>query len=395
MTHADHYYLDDRAWSRGRNIIAAIAAAAVAAAAYGWSINAKQFAASYLVSYMFFTMIALGAAFFVMVQHLTGAVWSLTVRRMMENIMMTVPAAALLFTVVAVNIPSLYEWAHPEFYSSDPVMQFKMNFFNPKFFLARMVVYFAAWTILAAVLHHNSVSQDAGGSLEAIRKANAWSAPGLLILMVTVTMASVDWLMSLEPHWYSTIFGIYVYTGGALAFLCLLTLVCLLLRRAGYLTRTIHREHYHDLGKWQFALTVFWAYIAFSQYLLIWYANLPEETIWFKNRMEGNWKWVSALLLFGRFILPFLALLTRAAKRNLTVLAVMSVWGLLMHWVDLHWVVMPTLHKHSFHLHWLDVSTFLAVGSLFALMFWTRLRRTALVPLGDVRFERSLHFKNA
>ncbi len=395
MNQRDSYFLEESAWRRGRNILAAVAAASILAAASGWAANPKQFAASYLVSYMFFTLLALGAAFFVMLQHLTGSVWSLTVRRMMENVMITVPASAAMFVVVGINIPALYEWAHPEFYSSDPVMQFKMAFFNPAFFVARMAVYFAAWIVLAVVLYRNSVAQDNGGSLEKIRKANAWSAPGLLVLMVTVTMASVDWLMSLEPHWYSTIFGVYVYTGGALAFVCLLTLVCLGLRRAGYLVNTIHVEHYHDLGKWQFALTVFWAYIAFSQYLLIWYANIPEETIWYKNRLTGNWTWVSALLLFGRFFLPFFVLLTRPAKRNLTVLAVMSVWGLAMHWVDLHWVVMPTLHKHSFHLHWLDLSTFVAVGSIFALVFWSRLRSKPLVAAGDVRFERALHFKNA
>ena len=175
--------------------------------------------------------------------------------------------------------------------------------------------------------------------------------------MVTVTMASVDWLMSLDPHWYSTIFGVYVFSGGALAFVAALTLILLALRRAGVLAAAVTVEHYHDLGKWLFALTVFWAYIAFSQYMLIWYANLPEETIWFKHRLEGNWIWVSGTLLVGRFMLPFMALLSRAAKRNLKVLGFMSVWMLAMHYLDLYWMVMPTLHRHGFHLHWLDAAT--------------------------------------
>jgi hypothetical protein len=208
--------------------------------------------------------------------------------------------------------------------------------------------------------------------------------------MITVTMAAVDWLMSLEPHWYSTIFGVYVFAGGGLAFLAALMVIALSFRRGGLLADSIHVEHYHDLGRWLFALVVFWAYIAFCQYLLIWYANLPEETMWFRHRLEGNWAWVSAALLFGNFILPFLLLISRAAKRSLPLLGAVSVLLLGMHYVDLHWVVMPTVQRHGFHLHWLDAATFAAVASACGLAFWGRLRRRALIPLGDVRLDRAL-----
>ena len=172
-------------------------------------------------------------------------------------------------------------------------------------------------------------------------------------------------------------------------------LIALALRRAGVLADAIHAEHYHDLGKWLFALTVFWTYIAFSQYMLIWYANIPEETIWFRHRMEGSWMGVTQLLVFGHFLFPFLLLMPRAVKRNFTGLAVMASWLLAMHYMDLYWIVMPTLDKHGVHFHWLDVSTFVAVGSAFAYAFWSRLRRRALAPVGDPRFERSLKFQNA
>jgi hypothetical protein len=339
--------------------IAALALAGIAASAAGWATDPKQFFASYLVAYMYFVLLALGAMFFVMLQHLTGAVWSLTMRPVMERVMVTVPLAAVLFIPVALGIPTLYEWSHPEFYSGDPVMAVKMAFFTPGFFLARAVLYFAVWTALALILYRNSERRE---------RAVWWSGPGLGALMVTVTMASVDWLMSLEPHWYSTIFGVYVFSGGVLAFVAALTAILLALRRA------VHIDHYHDLGKWLFALTVFWAYIAFCQYLLIWYANLPEETIWFEHRLRGNWIYISGILLFGRFLLPFLVLLARAPKRNLAVLGAMSVWMLAMHYVELHWIVMPTVHEHGFHLHWLDLATFAAVGGLFALAFWWRLK---------------------
>ena len=385
MTQPESYFFDERAWTRGRNIITALAVAGVAAAAAGWQSNPKQFFASYLVAYVSFVLIALGGMFFVMLQHLTGSVWSVSMRRVMENVMVTVPLAAVLFIPVAMGIPTLYEWSHHEFRSQDPVMAVKMTFFNPVFYLARTAAYIAVWTALALILYRNSVER---------KKAVWWSGPGLGALMITVTMASVDWLMSLEPHWYSTIFGVYVFSGGALAFVAALTLILLAFRRAGVLATAVTVEHYHDLGKWMFALTVFWAYIAFSQYLLIWYANIPEETIWFQHRLEGNWIYISGTLLMGRFMLPFLVLLARAPKRNLGVLGCMSVWMLAMHYLDLHWIVMPTVDRHGFHLHWLDLATFMAVGSLFALAFWYRLKGRALVPVGDPRLEQSLEFKN-
>jgi hypothetical protein len=339
--------------------IATLALAGIAASAAGWAADPKQFFASYLVAYAYFVLLALGAMFFVMLQHLTGAVWSLAMRPVMERVMITVPLAAVLFIPVALGIPTLYEWAHPEFHSDDPVMAVKMAFFTPWFYLARTALYFTVWTALALILYRNSGRRE---------RAVWWSGPGLAALMVTVTMAAVDWLMSLEPHWYSTIFGVYVFSGAVLAFVAALTAILLALRRA------IGLDQYHDLGKWMFALTAFWAYIAFSQYLLIWYANLPEETVWFAHRFRGNWIYVSGTLLFGRFLLPFLVLLARAPKRNRTVLGAMSVWMLAMHYVDLHWIVMPTVHEHGFHLHWLDLSTFAAVGGLFALAFWWRMK---------------------
>lgn len=394
MIRPESYHLDGRTWTRGRNVIATVAAVSVAAALGGWSRDPSQFYASYLVAYVYFVMIALGGMFFVMLQHLTGSAWSVTMRRVMENVMVVTPLAAVLFIPVALGIPTLYEWSHPEFRSEDPVMAVKMAFFNPTFYLARTAAYFVVWTALALILYRNSVVQDGGGAPEAQRKAVWWSGPGMGALMVTVTMASVDWLMSLNPHWYSTIFGVYAFSGGVLAFVAALTAILLAFRRAGILVRSVNVEHYHDLGKWMFTLTVFWAYIAFSQYLLIWYANLPEETIWFRQRFQGNWIYISGALLFGRFLIPFLVLLARAPKRNLTLLGIMSAWMLAMHYVDLQWVVMPTVHQHGFHLHWLDLMTFVAVGSLYALVFWRLLKRRALAPVGDFRFEKALNFRN-
>lgn len=383
--------LTDSAWNKGWRILLALAALSWAACLAGYLTNPVQFHASYLVGFTYFLTIALGAAFFVLLQHLTGAVWSIPLRRLMETAMASLPVAPLLFVPVVAGLPTLYEWARPEFHQLGPDFRFKMIFFSPPFFLARSAVYFLVWGVIAVNLYRISLAQDRDGGLEPIRKAVMWSGPAMALLFVTVTMAAVDWLMSLEPLWYSTIFGIYVYAGGVLAFLALLILSSMAFRRAGPLARHLTVEHYHDLGRWLFVLVVFWAYIAFSQYMLISYANLPEETAWFKHRLEGNWIWVSALLLAGNFLVPFFLLLARAAKRNLALLASVSVLILMIDFVDLHWIVMPTVHHHGFHLHWIDFAAWLAVGSAFGLTAWRMLRRRALVPAGDLRLQRALH----
>ncbi len=216
----------------------------------------------------------------------------------------------------------------------------------------------------------------------------------MVLSFITIALASFDWLMSLDPHWYSTMFGVYVYSGAALAFSAALVLILLSLRRADVLRYSVNHEHYHDLGKWVFALTVFWAYIAFSQYMLIWYANLPEETIWFRSRLSGSWTAVAVLLVAGHFLVPFFVLLSRAAKRRLWLLGAACAWLLFMHYVDLYWLVMPVFTKQGVKPSWLDLATFLAAGSVFGLAFWWPMRRRALAPTGDIRFERALEFEN-
>ncbi len=386
--------LSPSAWGRGRNILLAVAVITWLLCAVGYGSDEKQFHASYLVGFLYFLTISLGAMFFVMVHHLTNSLWSVAVRRLMENIMFVTAPAALLFIPVILGLDTLYEWAHPGFFPDEPAYRFKAVFFSKSFYLARTVIYLAIWALLAVVLYRQSRQQDLCPQPCVVRRAIWWSGPGLLVLMVTVTMAAVDWVMSLDPHWYSTIFGVYVFSGGGLAFTAALILICLALRRAGWLRESITVEHYHDMGKWLFALTVFWAYIAFSQYMLIWYANIPEETLWYKHRLEGNWAYVSLTLLLGRFIIPFLVLLPRASKRNLPILGAAAALTLVMHFIDLHWLIMPAVHPHGFHLHWMDAAAFLGAGSFFALLFWCRLRGRPMLPVKDLRLVESLEHQN-
>ncbi|MGE5648184.1 MAG: hypothetical protein ACM336_20595 [Acidobacteriota bacterium] len=390
----DSYTLPDGVHAKGRLALAALAAAGWAGSGLAWATGPTRFAASYLTGYAFFVTLVLGALFFVMLQHLTGAAWSVTMRRIAENVAWTVPAAAVLFLPIAFNLGRLYEWARPEAVAHDPILQGKAAFLNPQFFLLRAAVYFAIWIFWAWKLHRNSAAHDEAPSLAAAHSSERWSAPGMLLLTVTVALAAFDWLMSLDPHWYSTMFGIYVYSGAALGFTAALTLMLLAFRRAGVLRYSVNHEHYHDLGKWIFGLTVFWAYIAFSQYMLIWYANLPEETVWFRDRLAGSWRAVAALLIVGHFLAPFLVLVSRAAKRRLSVLGAAAAWIVLMHYIDLYWIAMPVFSKHGATPSWIDLAALAAVGGTLGLVFWQRLRQHAIAPTGDIRFEKSLEFTN-
>jgi hypothetical protein len=391
---ADNYYLPQAIWERGRNVITALMILAWVACGVGYASDHKQFFASYLVAFFFCISIAAAAALFTMIQHLTGATWSVPVRRMMENIMMSLPLGAVLFIPIALGVHELYEWSHADVIAKDKVLQGKAAFLNPEAFYIRAAIYFLIWSLWAWRLYSLSRNQDTTRDIQKTFSADRFSAPGILLFFLSFSLASFDWVMSLNPHWYSTIFGIYCYAGGAFGMFGLLTWMLIQFRHHGVLQHTVTIEHYHDLGKWQFAMTVFWAYIAFSQYMLIWYANLPEETIFYKMRIAGSWSSVSATLILGHFVFMFIMLLSRASKRNLTRLVWMSAFAMLMHYVDVYWLVMPNFFTTGVALHWLDLATFVAVFSTFAFGFWMRFRSTAIAPIGDPRFEKSLEFQN-
>ncbi|MBE0659622.1 MAG: hypothetical protein IH602_18160 [Bryobacteraceae bacterium] len=390
----DSYILKPELWQRVRNTLAFAALVGWIALGAGFALNRDQFHFSYLVAFAFCISITLGALFYVQVQHLTGSAWSVTVRRLMETLMRTIPAGLILFIPIAFGIHTVYEWSHASA-ASDPILQQKAAFLNSTGFIVRGFIVLALWSIWAVRLYSLSRKQDASGSLEFTRSSEKWSAPGVLILFLSASLASFDWIMSLDPHWWSTMFGVYFLAGGAVAFMAVLIAVCLGLRSAGYLSDAINEEHYHDLGKWLFALTVFWAYVTFSQYMLIWYGNLPEEGIWYHRRMVGSWSGFMPLMIIGHFIIPFVTLMPRSSKRNLKMLGFFSGWMLVMHYLDLYWQVMPVLHKTGVAFHWIDLAALVALVSTFGLVFWSGLRERPLVPVGDPRLEQCLGFHNA
>jgi hypothetical protein len=356
--------------------------------------DVKQFAFSWLVAFLFFLSLALGALFFVLIHFATQAGWGIVVRRLAENTMGTLPLFALLFVPVTLGMVELFPWIHGIAAGKDHVLTGKAPYLNTPFFVGRAVFYFACWSAIAMFFVRRSRAQDGSGNLKISVALRGWSGPAIIVLALTQTFAAVDWIMSLNPYWYSTIFGVYWFAGSFVSFFAFLTLMVLLFRRAGLMGNAVGTEHFHDLGKLLFAFTVFWAYIGFSQFFLIWYGNIPEETIFFRLRLVGSWRTASFILAVGHFIIPFFFFMPRTIKRHPGFLAIGASWLLLMHGIDLYWLVMPALHPEGVRLGLLDVSTFLAVGGFFiAVVSWMMLG-SPLVPVGDPRLQESMSFEN-
>jgi hypothetical protein len=387
--------LESARWSTGRNVLVLAALISIVACAAGYVQDPDRFFRSYLVAFAYTCAVGLAAFFFVMVQFLSGSAWSVTVRRIMENLMITLPVGALLFVPLAFGLHHIYPWTNPEVLQSSAELRSKSNFLTDNFFIARTYGYFLLWSIWIFAIYRQSLKQDGKRSFRQMQIASRWSGSGLFLVVAVGTLAAYDWLMTVEPSWYSTIFGLYYLADGTVLFFSVLILISLGFRQAGVLDKEINIEHYHDLGKWLFAMTCFYTYMGFSQFLLIWYANIPTETQFYRHRMPGTWLYISLSLPFIRFFIPFFALISRPAKRNLKLLGVMAVWSLVVVYLDLYWIVMPVFYPNGPQIHWLDFATLGAVVSIAGLVFWSRFRKHAMVPVGDLRLEQSLHFENA
>ncbi len=362
--------------------------------AAGYFIDHSQFFFSYLSAYIFWITFIWGALFFAFLHHLTGADWSIVFRRILETVMMTIPLMAVLFIPILLGMHDLYHWSHEEAVAADPLLLKKAAYLNTFFFTIRTVIYLTIWFLLARSLYKTSLAQDNGYHKNQTIKMKKISAPGMILFALSITFASFDWLMSLDAHWYSTIFGVYIFSGSLLAILTFLVIFGSLLRKKGILKEVITIEHYHDLGKFLFAFIIFWGYIGFSQYFLIWYANIPEETIWYLHRWEGSWKIITLILVFGHFLIPFLILMPRAVKRNLNALKIIAIWIIIMHWIDIYWLVLPNLHHHGMHISWMDLTAIIGIGGLFIWYFLNKFFSQALVPVNDPRLEISKRMKN-
>lgn len=357
----------------------------------------QHFLYAYLLNFCYFLTLSLGALFFVLLHHVTRAGWSVVVRRMAEVMASTIPFWALLFLPILLLVFAetgiLYDWNLGDKLDDDLVKK-KVAYLNAPFFAARAIAYFVLWSAIAWYYRRNSLLQDDTADKSLTLRMQKWSGPGLLVYAGTVTFASFDWLMSLDPHWFSTIYGVYFFSGCAVGVFSALSLGAVALQQRGYLQDSITTEHYHDLGKFLFGFVFFWGYIAFSQYLLIWYANIPEETTWFSVRQSGGWFWVSMILLFGHLLVPFCGLMSRSVKRNKFALAGWSAFLLVMHWIDLNWLIMPQFSKTGPVFGFVDLFCIVGFAGIYLAVVLQVATGRALVPLKDPWLPESLAFKN-
>ena len=316
------------------------------------------------------------------------------VRRFAESMAAPLWLFALLFIPIALGAHDLYHWTHTDAVASDEVLRHKAPYLNQTFFFIRAVIYLAAWSFLGHWFFKKSTLQDRTGHQQLTRQMQYASGACLAVFAFTITFAAIDWIMSLEPHWFSTMFGVYYFSGSLVGIFALLVLLAMRARKAELTAGVITVEHFHDLGKLLFAFTVFWAYIAFSQYMLIWYANLPEETAWYAERWKGSWQSISVLIGVGHFCVPFFYLMGRDVKRTRAPLLLGAVWMLLIHFIDIHWLVMPTHHREGFHLTALDISTLVGVGGIYLFLVTRLWQSVPLIPVKDPRLAESVGFEN-
>ncbi len=373
----------------------------LAVTGFGAVSDPKQFFFSYLVGYMFCLTVTLGALFFVLVQHLTKAQWSAVVRRVPEALIWAFPLLAVLSIPILIGMHDLYHWTHHELLDPaspeyDSLIAGKAAYLNVPFFIGRVILYFVLWTFISHRLYTLSIKMDLAPSADIPKRLRKVSAFGIVIFGLTIAFSGFDFVMSVDPHWFSTMFGVYIFAGSFMSSLAMIIFVLALLQKSGgMLHGVVTVEHFQDLGKFLFGFTVFWAYIAFSQYMLYWYGNIPEETIWFRHRLEHGWQYHSAVLLVMHFIVPFIVLIPRWTKRILPLLTFMSVYMLVMHWFDLHWLIMPVLDlERGGHagFHWMSFTAFLGLFMILLGAQLYRLSRHSLVPQNDPYLAESLRF---
>ncbi|HYP75276.1 MAG TPA: hypothetical protein VER12_04965 [Polyangiaceae bacterium] len=363
----------------------------------GWN----RFSHSYLVAFVWVMTIGAGALWWVTIQNIVNSHWSTVIRRVGELIAANAPVLAVLALPVVLPLimgnPVMYQWADSELMHKSEELANKIGYLNTKFFAIRFVVYFGFWTLLSRFFLNRSLGQDkesAETAAKTVVTMRRLAGPAMIGFAITITFCAIDLIMSLDPKWFSTMFGVYYFASCVLAINSSLALTLMWLQSKGRLTSSVTVHHFHDLGKMVFAFTIFWAYVGFSQFMLLWYANIPEETLWFKIRFANSWGTLSWFLLFGHFVIPFFGLLSRWVKRNKKTLAFWCVWQLVMIYVDMYWLVMPTLGTDEVPFQLIDLTCWIGVLALFIAGVAYRAKGLDLLAKNDPRLPKSLAFEN-
>jgi len=359
--------------------------------AVGYMVEPRQAAFNNVIGFLFLASVAVGALFLVALEYITGAVWSVPMRRVVEFLAGLVPVAPLLAIPAFFHLHDVFQWTHSSAAAGDPVLAVKQPYLNVSAFGARFVGIFVLWTLFFWLFTRFSLRQDRTHDPKYTVFNTRLAAAFMPVFAVTITLLAVDWVMSLEAHWYSTIFGVYVFSGVVLAGLSVATYTIIRFRETGILPG-LRPDHLYSLGALQFAFINFWAYIAFSQFMLIWYGNLPEETFWFMMRWKHGWQYISILLILVQFWIPYFILLPQDAKMDPKRLKFVSLWLLGAHFVDLYWLVMPS-YNGSVMITWMEVGfPVVIVGTIISMLAF-KMKRHNLMPVGDPKLERGWGFR--
>jgi hypothetical protein len=372
-------------WSAVVGVVAGLLCAA------GWYFFPAQFFPAYLVAFLFWLGIALGSLAIVMIHHLTAGGWGLPIRRIQEATFINLVLMAVLFLPLLAGLPTLYLWAQPGAMEADEILARKIQYLNVPFFQARAAIYFGIWILLSLALNWLSSGTRREDELVRQRRLALVSGPGLVLWALTVTFAAVDWGMSLEPHWYSSMYGVLFMGGQGVSGLAAAIIAAVVLRRYAHWPEHLTRDRLNDLGNLLLAFVMFWAYVSFMQFLIIWSANLPEETPWYLHRSARLWAWVAIGLAVLHFFTPFLLLLWRQTKRKPQWLVGVAALLLVMRWIDLTWLVMPTFSPDVLYLSWLNFAAPVAIGGLWLAVFAWRLPARAALPMHEVHEEEEVH----
>jgi hypothetical protein len=381
---------DDLKRWRTRALAAGIAGVVLCVAGVIIDGNPNQFYRSYLWAYLYVVGLSVGPLAWLMLQYITGGNWGVVIQRTCEAAGRTLPLVALMFLPILIGMRNLYNWMIPARVAADPDLIHKHLYLNLPFFLARTVVYLGGWILISTLFNRWSVREDREGHNAVHGKMSALAPPGLIFWAISVTFMSIDWVLSIHPEWFSTMFGLLFMASQGLTSMAFLIALLVLLSRRRPMSDVLTPRHLHDLGKLLLALVMVWAYFSFSQFLIIWAGNLPEEIPWYLTRLNGGWGYVALMLVFGHFALPFALLLSRDLKRNFKLLAGIAIFILFMRMVDLYWIVAPDFNKHSFHFSFLDLAAPMGLLGLWLAYFFVQLEKRPLMPINNPNLEDAL-----
>ena len=350
----------------------------------------ERFFQAYLVAYTWVFGMVLGSMALLMVQHLSGGAWGVVIRRPLEAAVRTMPIMTVLYVPILFGIHDLYHWSHEEALAGDAMLQWKEPYLNTTFFIVRQVAYFVIWNVIGWLLTSWSAEQDRSAEVGLVRRFSILSGAGLVIYSLTVTFAMVDWTMSVNPHWFSTMWGPMYMVGQGLSAFALAVVVVILLAQTAPLNRVVTAHHLHDLGKFLFAFLMLHAYLSFSQFLIIWSANLAEEIPHYLVRWDDGFQYVSIFMIVGHFAIPYALLLSRDIKRSFTRLRLVAMWILFARLVEYFWHVAPEFHQEGLIIGVLDFATAIAVGGIFLALYAANLKKYALLPVHDPELPKAL-----